>query len=199
MANTTEDVAAIDITSNGAVVIPSFEQAQQTAQQTASVISTNVIKPVNNAMGDNIVNQVVQPQAVQPQVVQPQAVQPQVVQPQVIEQPVNVIPESIGTSVIPEVQQAPVISQPVVQAPVAQPVMAGPVQQPQPVVIEQPTAVTEVPELPQIIPDVPMVSSTPNIIMPSGNPIADLPPVQMPMGVSAGDDTSAVGSTITGL
>ena len=208
MANTTEDVAAIDITSNGAVVIPSFEQAQQTAQQTASVISTNVIKPVNNAMGDNIVNQVVQPQVVQPQAVQPQVIeqqpQPVLTQPinipsPVIEQPVNVIPESIGTPVIPEVQQAPVISQPVAQAPVAQPVMAEAVQQPQPVVIEQPTAVTEVPELPQIIPDVPMASTTPNIIMPSGNPIADLPPVQMPMGVSAGDDTSAVGSTITGL
>ena len=31
MANTTEDVSAIDITSNGAVVIPSFEEAQRSA------------------------------------------------------------------------------------------------------------------------------------------------------------------------
>ena len=102
--------------------------------------------------------------------------------------------------VIPEVPAAPAAPvQEVAPVTTVSQQTAVPSEQPQPAVIEQPTAVTEVPELPQIIPDVPMASSTPNIIMPNGDPLADLPPVQMPMGVSAGDDSSAVGSTITGL
>ncbi len=214
MANTTEDVAAIDITSNGAVVIPSFEQAQQTAQQTASVISTNVLEPSNNVI-DTSVNTTIntvptsdvieQPtQAVITQPVDlPAPVIEQTVSPApVIEQPVSPAPVSVP---VPEAPTVPVVEPPVapVQEPVpvapVQPVAPAPVQVTQPAVIEQPTAVTEVPELPQIIPDVPMASDTPNIIMPNGDPLADLPPVQMPMGVSAGDDSSAVGSTITGI
>ncbi|MCR5483449.1 MAG: hypothetical protein K6E99_03465 [Bacilli bacterium] len=204
MANTTEDVAAIDITSNGAVVIPSFEQAQQTAQQTASVISTNVLEPSNNVI-DTSVNTTINTVPISDVIEQPtQAVitQPVDLPAPVIEQPVSPAPVSVP---VPEAPTVPVVETPVAPvqepAPVApvQPVAPAPVQVAQPAVIEQPTAVTEVPELPQIIPDVPMASDTPNIIMPNGDPLADLPPVQMPMGVSAGDDSSAVGSTITGI
>jgi len=204
MANTTEDVAAIDITSNGAVVIPSFEQAQQTAQQTASVISTNVLQPSNNAI-DTSINTTINTVPTSDVIEQPtQAVitQPVDLPSPVIEQPVSPAPVSVP---VPEAPPVPVVETPVAPAqelaPVApaQPVAPAPVQKAQPAVIEQPTAVTEVPELPQIIPDVPMASDTPNIIMPNGDPLADLPPVQMPMGVSAGDDSSAVGSTITGI
>ena len=204
MANTTEDVAAIDITSNGAVVIPSFEQAQQTAQQTASVISTNVLEPSNNVI-DTSVNTTINTVPTSPVIEQPtQTVitQPVDLPSPVIEEPVSPAPISAP---VPEVPTVPVAGTPVapVQEPVpvapVQPTVPAQVQDVQPAVIEQPTAVTEVPELPQIIPDVPMASSTPNIIMPNGNPLADLPPVQMPMGVSAGDDSSAVGSTITGI
>ncbi len=208
MANTTEDVAAIDITSNGTVVIPSFEQAQQTAQQTANVISTNVLEPTNNVIENTIINPVPESPVIE-QPTQTVLTQPVDIPAPVIEQPtVPVTPKS------PAVSEAPV--QPVIETPVVPvtpvqevtpvapaPVVAAPVQeqtqQTQPTVIQQQTAVTEVPELPQIIPDVPMASSTPNIIMPTGDPLADLPPVQMPMGVSAGDDSSAVGSTITGI
>ncbi len=202
MANTTEDVAAIDITSNGAVVIPSFEQAQQTAQQTANVISTNVIEPSNNVIENTIINPVPAAPVIE-QPTQTVLTQPVDIPSPVIEQPVSSAPAPVAETVIPEVPAAPVVETPVAPQPVAQtpaPVQTvAPVETPQPAVIQQPTAVTEVPELPQIIPDVPMASSTPNIIMPNGNPLADLPPVQMPMGVSAGDDSSAVGSTITGI
>ena len=182
MANTTEDVAAIDITSNGTVVIPSFEQAQQTAQQTASVISTNVINPENTIIESPIPGPSPETTITQP-VENPTLV---------ADQPVEVAPAPIAP-VIPNLPTAP--AEPV--APVT-PVVETPVSEVPAPVIEQPqTAVTEVPELPQILPDVPMASDTPNIIMPNGNPLADLPPVQMPMGVSAGDDSSAVGAVGT--
>jgi hypothetical protein len=200
MANTTEDVAAIDITSNGTVVIPSFEQAQQTAQQTANVISTNVLEPSNNQIENTTINTVPASPMIEQQPAATVLTQPVDLPSPVIEQPVEVNPSPVSAPVIPEIPQQPVVEAPV--APVQQPVEAPVVQTPvakEPAVIEQPTVVTEVPELPQIIPDVPVASSTPNIIMPNSNPVADLPPVQMPMGVSAGDDSSAVGSTITGL
>lgn len=191
MANTTEDVAAIDITSNGSVIIPSFEQAQQTAQQTASVISTNVLEPTNN-VENTIINSVPEP-STQAQTV---ITQPVDIPSPVIEQPVETVPVTPGNTsevpVVPEVAQT-------ASAAVAstEPVPVVPTQESAPAVIEQPTAVAGVPELPQIIPEVPV--ATQNIIMPNGNPIADLPPVQMPMGVSAGDDSSAVGATVTGF
>ena len=191
MANTTEDVAAIDITSNGSVIIPSFEQAQQTAQQTASVISTNVLEPTNNHE-NTIINSLPEP-STQAQTV---ITQPVDIPSPVIEQPVETVPVTPGNTsevpVVPEVAQT-------ASAAVAstEPVPVVPTQESAPAVIEQPTAVAGVPELPQIIPEVPV--ATQNIIMPNGNPIADLPPVQMPMGVSAGDDSSAVGATVTGF
>ncbi len=204
MANTTEDVAAIDITSNGSVIIPSFEQAQQTAQQTASVISTNVLEPTNN-VENTIINSVPEPSAQ----VQTVITQPVDIPSPVIEQPVETVPVTPGNTL--EVPVAPPVAQQIVEPvppvvpEVAQTAPAAPVetatvvptQESAPAVIEQPTAVAGVPELPQIIPEVPM--ATQNIIMPNGNPIADLPPVQMPMGVSAGDDSSAVGATVTGF
>ena len=206
MANTTEDVAAIDITSNGSVIIPSFEQAQQTAQQTANVISTNVLEPTNN-VENTIINSVPESSA-QAQTV---LTQPVDIPSPVIEQPVETVPVTPGNTlqvpVAPPVAQqivepvAPVVPEVAQTAPAAvapiEPVPVVPTQEPAPAVIEQPTAVAAVPELPQIIPEVPV--ATQNIIMPNANPIADLPPVQMPMGVSAGDDSSAVGATVTGF
>ena len=189
MANTTEDVAAIDITSNGSVIIPSFEQAQQTAQQTANVISTNVLEPTNN-VENTIINSVPEPSAQAQTVI----TQPVDIPSPVIEQPVATVPVTPGNKL--EVPVVPQVAQTAPAAPVeTTPVV--PTQESTPAVIEQPTAVAGVPELPQIIPEVPM--ATQNIIMPNGNPIADLPPVQMPMGVSAGDDSSAVGATVTGF
>ena len=192
MANTTEDVAAIDITSNGSVIIPSFEQAQQTAQQTASVISTNVLEPTNN-VENTIINSVPEPSAQAQTVI----TQPVDIPSPVIEQPVETVPVTPGNTLeVPVVPQVAQQTAPAAVAPV-ETVQVVPTQESAPAVIEQPTAVAGVPELPQIIPEVPM--ATQNIIMPNGNPIADLPPVQMPMGVSAGDDSSAVGATVTGF
>lgn len=206
MANTTEDVSAIDITSNGTVVIPSFEEAQKSAIQSANVLSNNIIEPstvidtqVAQTTLTDPVNQMIE-QPVQ-NIIQPVET-PSVETPQAIEQPVNIappivnIPEPIVTDPIPNVQpQVGTQIVPPVETPVLQP---SPVAvAPQAQVVE--TQVNEVPELPQIIPDVPMASDQPNMIIPEFDPNAGLPPVQMPTGVAAGEDSSAVGSTITGL
>lgn len=186
MANTTEDVSAIDITSNGTVVIPSFEQAQKSAVNSANVISNNIIDTTVSAP-------IVETPAVEPVIVQ-QSTAP-VAAPVVEETPVPANPiESLATSPV-ETPTAPVVPEtPAVQEPAVAPVAPAPVQEP---------AVAAVPELPQILPDVPMTdektsATNPNIIIPEFDPNAGLPPVQMPTGVSAGDDSSAVGSTIAG-
>ncbi len=186
MANTTEDVSAIDITSNGTVVIPSFEQAQKSAVNSANVISNNIIDTTVSAP-------IVETPAVEPVVVQQSTVP--VAAPVVEETPVPANPiESLATSPV-ATPTAPVVPEtPAVQEPAVAPVAPAPVQE---------QAVAAVPELPQILPDVPMAdekttTTNPNIIIPEFDPNAGLPPVQMPTGVSAGDDSSAVGSTIAG-
>ena len=198
MSNTTEDVSAIDITSNGTVVIPSFEEAQRSATQSANVISTNILdsspvieQPVNIIQPVETPQQVIeQPVQVPTQPVSPVApapVEPVAAAPVNIAPPMINVPEPARVDAIPNVQPATQVQavqevQPQVQAP----------QQ-----VE--TKVNEVPELPQILPDVPMASDTPNMKIPEFDPNAGLPPVQMPTGVSAGEDSSAVGSTISGL
>lgn len=186
MANTTEDVSAIDITSNGTVVIPSFEQAQKSAVNSANVISNNIIDTTASAP-------IVETPAVEPVVVQQSTVP--VAAPVVEETPVPANPiESLAASPVATPTGPAVPETPTVQEPAVAPVAPAPVQEP---------AVAAVPELPQILPDVPMAdektsTTNPNIIIPEFDPNAGLPPVQMPTGVSAGDDSSAVGSTIAG-
>ena len=184
MANTTEDVSAIDITSNGTVVIPSFEQAQKSAVNSANVISNNIIDTTVSAP-------IVETPAVEPVVVQEPTTP--VAAPVVEETPVPANPiESLATSPVVTPTEPVVAETPAIQEPVVAPVASAPVQE---------QAVAAVPELPQILPDVPMVdektsTTNSNIIIPEFDPNAGLPPVQMPTGVSAGDDSSAVGSTI---
>lgn len=216
MANTTEDVSAIDITSNGTVVIPSFEEAQRSATQSANVISTNIIEPspvIEQPVSTPapVIEQptsIVQPVSAPAQTVLEEPVAAPAPIQQVIEQPVNIAPPVISApepapvDAIPAVQPVQTVQpvqvvQPVNDAP-AIPVAPEPVASPVPAPVTE-TTVAEVPELPQILPDVPMASDVPNMKIPEFDPNAGLPPVQMPTGVSAGEDSSAVGSTISGL
>ena len=213
MANTTEDVSAIDITSNGTVVIPSFEEAQRSAAQSANVISTNIIEPspvIEQPVSTPapVIEQptsIVQPVSAPAQTVLEEPVAAPAPIQQVIEQPVNIAPPVISApepapvDAIPAVQPVQPVQavQPVNDAP-AIPVAPAPVAAPVPAPVAE-TTVAEVPELPQILPDVPMASDVPNMKIPEFDPNAGLPPVQMPTGVSAGEDSSAVGSTISGL
>lgn len=186
MANTTEDVSAIDITSNGTVVIPSFAEAQKSAINSANVISNSIINTAAPTIDTAVQNPTILEQPLNPQ-------------PNVVEEtpvPANPI-ESLANSPVappsaPVAQPVqPVIEQPVIPEPVVSNSTPAPVTT---------NAVNSVPELPQILPDVPMADdkTNPNIIVPDFDPNAGLPPVQMPTGVSAGNDSSAVGSTIAG-
>lgn len=190
MANTTEDVSAININPSGQVILPSINQEQQNAAQAANVLTTNVIEQV--APETQFIEQ---PVIQQPEVIE-QPVIPESVQPQVIEQPVipePVQPQIIEQPVIPEPVQPQVVDPAVVGVPTISTVET--IQPTQPAVIEQPV----VDQTPQILPDVPVMGvNVPQqeIVVPEFDPNAGLPPVVMPMGVSAENDGPAIGGSI---
>lgn len=201
MANTTEEVSAISINPEGQVIIPSINEVTQNASQAANVLTNNVLEqPVVSA--PEIIEQ---PVLTGPVIEQPTIpVVPEPVQPQIIEQPVQ--------PVIEQPIAPPVVEQPVIQTPVVEPapqvidqtVNSVPTiatvetiqpAQPAPAVIEQPTVNQE----PQIIPDVPVMGVNvpePVIVVPEYDPNAGLPPVVMPMGVSAETNAPAVDGSI---